>query len=316
MIWLVGTGLMGLEYAKVLDALNKEYIAIGRGEKSAAEFESKTGHKAVRGGLSSYLKTAPALPDAAIVAVGIESLTATCMELLTYGVKRILQEKPGIGWMNEIDVLLEATQQANAKVLLAYNRRFYSSVLKAEEIIQEDGGVSSFNFEFTEWSHTIAPLPKTQVEHNTWFMGNSSHVIDTAFFLGGEPKQICAFHGGENKLDWHPSGAIYAGAGISEKGALFSYQANWLAPGRWAIEILTAKHRLYFKPMETLQIQNIGRVAVNPVEIDNRLDVEYKPGFYLQTKAFLDGDDSRFCTMGNQKIHIEKYYKLMCGYIR
>lgn len=305
---------MGIEYAKVLSTLGREFIAIGRGEQSAARFEETTGHEAIRDGLTKFLQNNPTLPDAAIVAVGIESLTSTCIELLHYGVKRILQEKPGIGWISEIYLLANETQKAQANVLLAYNRRFYSSVLKAEEIIKEDGGVSSFNFEFTEWSHTIAPLPKTTVEHQTWFMGNSSHVIDTAFFLGGTPKELCAYHTGENKQSWHPSGSVYAGAGITERGALFSYQANWNAPGRWVIEILTEKHRLYFKPMETLQVQNLGSVAINPVEIDNHLDVEFKPGFYLQVKAFIGKDDTRFCTIEEQKNHIDKYYKLMSGY--
>lgn len=314
MIWLVGTGLMGVEYAKILNSLGVQYTAIGRGEQSAAAFEEQTGHKAVRGGLSAFLATKPEVAKHAIVAVGIEALTDTCVELLGYGVKTILQEKPGIGWISEIDKLVDATVKANAKVVLAYNRRFYSSVLAAEKIIKEDGGVSSFNFEFTEWSHTIEPLPKTNVEHQTWFMGNSSHVIDAAFFLGGEPKEICAFHSGDGDLKWHLSGSKYSGAGVAENGVLFSYQGNWTAPGRWVIEILTTKHRLYFKPMETLQIQNIGSVAVNPVEIDNKLDVDFKPGFYLQTKTFLDGDYSRFCTIEQQKAHIEKYYQPMSGY--
>lgn len=315
MIWLIGTGLMGIEYAKVLDALNVEYIAIGRSEKSSFYFEEEVGHAAIRGGLTAFLKTNPSIPDAAIVAVGIESLTNICIQLLHYGVKRILQEKPGIGWISEIDVLVEAIRKANATVVLGYNRRFYSSVLKAEEIIKEDGGVSSFNFEFTEWSHTIASLPKTEVEHQTWFMGNSSHVIDTAFFLGGIPCQLSAYHSGENKLAWHTTGSVYAGAGVTEQGALFSYQANWTAPGRWSVEILTTKHRLYLKPMENLQIQKIGSVAICPIEIDNHWDIDFKPGLYLQTKAFVEKDYNRFCTIEDQKEHITKYYKLMSGYI-
>ena len=42
--------------------------------------------------------------------------------------------------------------------MVGFNRRFYSSVLKAKDIIHEDGGVKSFFFEFTEWSHVIAGL--------------------------------------------------------------------------------------------------------------------------------------------------------------
>jgi len=40
------------------------------------------------------------------------------------------------------------------------------------------------------------------------------------------------------------------------------------------------------------------------------------PGFYLQTKAFLDDDLSRFCTLNEQKEMIEKYYLKMSGYYR
>lgn len=316
MIWIVGTGLMSIEYAKVLQALGVEYMAIGRGEKSAATFEKETGHTALRGGLTTFLATTPKIPQSAIVAVGIEALTTTCIELLNYGVTNILQEKPGIGWISEMDKLNDAVCKANANVVLAYNRRFYSSVFTAEQMIKEDGGVSSFNFEFTEWSHTIEPLPKTEVEHQTWFMGNSSHVIDTAFFLGGSPHELCAFHSGEHLLKWHPSGSKYSGAGVTDNGALFSYQGNWTAPGRWVIEILTNKRRLYFKPMESLQVQMLGSVAITPVEIDNKLDTDFKPGLYLQTKAFVEGDMSRFCTISEQKEHIEKYYKKMNGYVK
>lgn len=314
MIWLVGTGLMGIEYAKVLQALNVDYIAVGRGEESAVKFETETNHVVIRGGLKQFLKGKPQIPTAAIVAVGIESLTETCVDLLQYGVKNILQEKPGIGWLSEIKVLVSEAVVAKANVVLAYNRRFYSSVLKLEELLREDGGVSSFNFEFTEWSHTIAPLKKTKVEHNTWFMGNSSHVIDTAFFLGGFPTTISAFHAGENKQSWHPSGSIYVGAGISENGALFSYQANWNAPGRWAVEMLTEKHRFYLKPMETLQVQDLESVVINPVKIDDHLDVDFKPGFYLQVDNFLKHNFSRFCSIEDQQKHIESFYKIMSGY--
>lgn len=312
-IWLIGTGLMGIEYAKVLKSLGIEFVAIGRGEPSSKKFEIETGHNAITGGLDEFLATKPTLPDAAIVAVGIEALTETAIKLLEYGVLNILQEKPGVGYPSEMNALLNKTIEKKANVLLAYNRRFYSSVIKAQEIISEDGGVSSFTFEFTEWSHIIKTLEKTKVEHNTWFLGNSTHVIDTAFFLGGKPKELATFYKGG--LEWHPSSSVFSGAGISESDALFSYQANWEAPGRWVIEVCTKKHRLLFKPMETLQIQNIGSVAVEPVTVDDHLDKEFKPGIYLQTEAFIKGDYSRFCSILEQKEMVEKYYLNMSGYL-
>lgn len=314
MIWLIGVGYMGGEYAKVLNALNEKFIAIGRGEESAIAFEHKTGVQVERGGLEVFLSSGPQLPQAAIVSVNVENLAETTKTLLRVGVKKILLEKPGIEKLDDIDELVQLVREKEAKVLLAYNRRFYSAVIAAEKIIEQDGGVTSFNFEFTEWTHVIDPQKYKKEVLNYWLLANSSHVIDLAFFLGGSPKEMSCYVGGQRQIEWHPQGTMFYGAGISEKGALFGYQANWLAPGRWSVEILTRKHRLYFKPMESLQIQNIGSVTVTPVEIDNRLDIEYKPGLYLETKSFIEEEYGRFCSIEQQKEHIDKFYKKMANY--
>lgn len=312
MIWLVGAGLMAKEYIKVLQALSTDFIVIGRGADNCKKLQDEFGCKCIAGGVEQFLLQKPSLPVKAIVAVGIEALKDTTVSLIQYGVKDILLEKPGIGYPSEIDALAETANRHKATVLLAYNRRFYASVMKAEEIIKEDGGVTSFTFEFTEWSHVIGGLTKTKEEWHNWFLGNSTHVTDTAFFLGGRPLKLSAYY--KDSLNWHPASAVFSGAGISEKQALFSYHANWKSPGRWVIEILTPKHRLIFKPIETLQIQAIGSVAVNPVELEDALDKNFKPGLFLQTQAFLDNNTERFCSVAEQKEMIEKYYLDMSGY--
>lgn len=315
-IWLIGAGLMGVEYTKVLKGLNLEFKVITRGTENGDKLKENLGCEVISGGLIEFIKKTNYIPKYAINAVGIEALTETTQLLLNAGIKNILLEKPGVAYAREIYALSELAKNKNAKVLLAYNRRFYQSVIAANKIILEDGGVTSFNFEFTEWSHTIEALKnsKTQAELQNWFLGNSTHVIDLAFYLGGMPKEICAFYNGQNKIDWHTTACNFSGAGVSEKGALFAYHANWKAPGRFSVEILTNKHRLIFRPLEKLQIQNIGSVAINMVEdIDYSIDEKYKPGFYLQTKAFLDGDDSKFCNIQQQEKNMD-VYKKMSGY--
>lgn len=311
-IWLIGTGEMGREYAKVMNDLNYDFIAVGRSENSAITFFNETGVEAITGGLELFLSKNPTMPDAVIVAVGIESLSETAIQLLNYGVKNILLEKPGVGSPKEIDTLNELCSLKAANVLLAYNRRFYSSILKAKELINMDGGVKSFNFEFTEWSHSIKNLQKDPIEHNFWFLGNSSHVIDTAFNLCGIPTEMSSyFTGGTN---WHPASSIFAGAGICPNNVLFSYIANWEGPGRWNLEIVTKDRRLILKPMEILQEQKIGSIEINPILIDNNLDISFKPGIYLQTKAFINGDYSNFCTLSEQEKMIKNFYIKMSGY--
>jgi predicted dehydrogenase len=311
-IWLVGTGLMAIEYGKVLKALDCDFTVIGRGEENCNKFSEAIGVPALPNGVEAFLQTNPGIPKAAIVAVSIENLASTTIALMNYGVKYILLEKPGVGYVSEIDQLVNVAETTGSEVLLAYNRRFYASTTAAKQLIEEDGGPTSLHFEFTEWSHVISTLKKHVAEHHNWFLGNSSHVIDMAFYLCGKPAELCSFVGGG--LEWHPSSSVFAGAGRTEKGVLFSYNANWEAPGRWVVEVLTKKRRFIFKPIEKLQVQELGSVAVNPVEIDDSLDTQYKPGLYLQMKSFLEEQTGRFCAIEEQKENIYNFYCKMSNY--
>lgn len=310
-IWLIGSGSMAVDYVKVLRGLELEFSIIGRGVQSAKTCQEVTGCEVAVGGLAIFLATRPAVPTHAIVAVGVEKLHETTLQLLEYGVRNILVEKPAGLNKNEVEDVYLKAKDKNSRVFVAYNRRFYASVLRAQKIIAEDGGVTSFNFEFTEWAHEIEKLTKAEGVKERWFVGNSTHVVDLAFYLGGKPKKISTFTSGS--LDWHPAASIFAGAGISENGALFSYQANWESAGRWGVEILTNKNRLIFRPMEKLQIQEKGSVAITLVECDYKLDEVFKPGLFLQTKTFINNIDEGLCDIEYHAAIMNKY-NLMAEY--
>ena len=311
-VWLIGAGPMAQDYIKVLEGLNTDFTVIGRGKETAQKCEKATGCEVVIGGLESFLAMKSKVCSHAIVSVGVEKLYETTKELLNYGVKHILVEKPAGLHKEEFEDLVQITQEKEANVFVAYNRRFYAAVIEAQKIINEDAGVTSFNFEFTEWGHVIAPLQKAEGVKEKWFLGNSTHVVDLAFFLGGEPKEICSFTSGN--LEWHPSASAFSGAGKSDKNALFSYHANWESAGRWSVEVLTTEHRLILRPMEKLQIQKRGEIAQDFVEeIDYSLDDTYKPGLYLQTKYFLEEKTDDFCTIEDQ-LNMYNTYANMAGY--
>jgi predicted dehydrogenase len=298
-ILLIGSGPMSQAYAKVLIDMKVDFEVIGRGLHSAEEFEKQVGIKPFVGGVEKFISLHSASAfSKAIVATGTEGLKDITQQLVKWGIGEILVEKPGGKSIEEVLELDQFVELYNAKVFIAYNRRFYAAVKQLQKIISEDGGVTSFNFEFTEWSHIIEPLKKASGVKENWFFANSTHVVDTAFYLGGKPVTMASYAKGE--LSWHPV-SIFAGAGISDKGALFSYHANWKAPGRWSVEILTEKRRLYLKPMEKLQVQQIGSVEVKFLELDDNLDTQYKPGIYLQTAAFITESGS----LVSLKEHIE-----------
>jgi predicted dehydrogenase len=309
-LWLVGAGGMARHYARVLSALGSAYAAIGRGAESAASFEKATGRSARPGGLASFLGARPAPARHAIVAVPVKDLAHCTIALIEHGVGRILVEKPAGLNRREIERVDAIAQARGAEVYVAYNRRFHASTQKARELIDADGGATSVEFEFTERSN-IAEMPQPPEVKARWFLANSTHVVDLAFFLAGDPVRLTSEVAGT--LAWHPTGAVFAGSGRTERGVLFSYRADWSSAGQWGVEVYTAKRRLVLRTLETLKQQERGAPTLEPVALDDALDREYKPGVYRQTAAFLAGERGILCSLGEHHRRLDVYGR-MAGY--
>ena len=308
--WLIGASTIAQNYALVLTNLNHHFEVICRSESSALLFEKATGKKVRTGGVKVNLKKDVA-PEIAIVAVGVEQLANVTEDLIRAGTKRILLEKPGALNLEEICSLNSLVNQKQAEVLIAYNRRFYHSVQQLRKFIAEDGGVLSINFEFTEWAHMVKPLVKSFGVKERWLTGNSSHVIDLAFHLCGKPMDWKCWHSGS--LDWHPTSARFCGSGITDKGVMFSYLSDWQAPGRWGLELMTAKRRFILRPMEELQVIKLGSNLVEKINPENQIDKDFRPGLFQQTKKFLEGKNNLFCSLSEQSENMKIYFK-MAGY--
>ena len=144
--------------------------------------------------------------------------------LINFGVKYILVEKPCSISLNELNILMKLSKKINPRFFVAYNRRFYNSSIEAIKIINNDGGVLSFNFDFTEIVKKVEKLKLPKKVKENWFLCNSTHVVDLAFFYVVFRK-INSFTDGS--LKWHNSSSIFCGSGLTDRGALFSYNANW-----------------------------------------------------------------------------------------
>lgn len=288
-VLLVGAGPMARAYAKVLNALSASWIAVGRGAGSAETFAKEIGVTPVIGGLAGYLWShAGCQAEMAIVALPISQLAGATIELAKAGVRRILVEKPAGVTASEIGDVMETAARTGCDIFVGYNRRFYSSVDAARALIAADGGVSSFHFEFTELADRLRGTISDRAVLNNWLLANSSHVIDLAFNLCGAPATMSGAVSGA--LDWHPAGAVFAGHGQTQSGALFTWHADWTSAGRWGVDVRTARRRLILQPLETLAIQEKGSLAIAPCTIADELDRQFKPGLFRQVEAFLSVD--------------------------
>lgn len=284
---LVGAGGMALAYAKVLAALDITPRVLGRGAASAAKFDAETGITPSTGTLLEQLDGVVA--DTAIVTVNAHALAEVTTTLMIHGVKRLLVEKPAALDLDEMAALQATAKATGAEVYVAYNRRFLSSVLAADQIITEDNGIVSLRFDFSEPSQRIGALEKPARELSTWFYGNSTHVIDLAFHFFGPPTALQARIAGQGGVDWHPDAGVFTGFGHRTDGATIAWHANWVSPGRWGMEILTAKRRLILQPLEKLRVQTHDSFAEVEIALDDADDLAFKPGILRQTQAFLMG---------------------------
>jgi predicted dehydrogenase len=305
---LLGAGPMAMDYAKVLKHLGIDFTAIGKSVEGTENFYKQVGVTAIPHGLPKWKQKGSSRANYGIIAVNCDALASTAIELMDKGVQKILLEKPAGLTAQQIKRVCVHAKKTGSEIYIAYNRRFYASVREAQKLIKEDGGVQSFNFEFTEWCDQIDKKLKNSMTGENWFLANSSHVVDLAFFLGGEPKEFSSYTSGGN--DWHPTATVFSGAGITHSGALFSYRANWDAPGRWGVEVLTAKHKYIFCPLEKLQILKHNTVLTEPVEIDDQFDLKFKPGLYQQTRSFLNEDDKApFLNIHKHYEKVKTYYE-------
>lgn len=309
-LWLVGAGSHAVAYAKVLRSLKTPFEVIGRSRKSARSFSKKIKIRVQVGGIKNALKTRK-VPKTAIVAVSFDQLAEVAADLIKAGTKKILLEKPGALCVKEIVDLCRLAKKHQAKVWIGYNRRFYRSTLILKKKIEMDGGALSCHFELTEWARSITKWRVSRLVKEKLFIANSSHVADLAFYLCGQPDKWKNWSTGS--LPWHKNGARFSGAGITKKGALFSYHADWEAPGRWGVEVLTRKKRYILRPLELLFRQSLKSQKIYKVHLRDRWDRSFKPGLYLQTKAFIGNNQKQMCTLSSQAKMLRVYSK-MAGY--
>lgn len=319
-ILLLGTGEMAAEYVKVLFQHGmgaKDINVVGRSRARAEEFAQKFGVLCHWGG-TSVLSGIPVC-KIAIVAVGPLQLPETALALLERGCQYILLEKPGALYESQLKEVQAAATQQDARIFIAFNRRFYPSVDAVRRMIDEDGGLLSCNFDFTEIEDLVLRekenknLPE-EVLHR-WGIVNSIHVIDLFLHLAGIPSSWLHRQGGS--LAWHPRSAVFCGSGITNKKVFFSYLSTWNGAGRWGVELTTPCRKLILRPLETLVVQHKGSFQLEAASLP-REPAGLKAGFHGQVEALLGcsgggAGDPRLCPIEEAISHFEVAAKIF-GY--
>ena len=282
-IILVGSSYMAEEHLKVLKHLKHDVLVVGRNKERAEALAQRYTCKGIGGGVDA-IKDINSY-DASIVACSVESLKDVTIALISKGMHRILVEKPGALNLKELQELRVAK---STDVRIAYNRRFYNSTLMLKKKI-EDEGIEGLFFDFTEREKDIMLSKKSPEVLATWGYNNSTHVIDTAFFLTGLPEEIYCERQGSWKQ--HPTGTVFAGHGRTSS-CIFSYFASWSGGGRWTVEISTSKGRYKLCPLEELHFMAKNQFGWEKLESPDKDDENFKPGVLKMDRAFLEKNEN------------------------
>lgn len=284
-----GSSYMAEEYLKVLKVMDCVTLVVGRNGEKACNLADKYSCKGSGGGTGTLRNLECSKIDLAIIASSIDSLKDIAIACINKGVKNILIEKPGALNNKELSEIKNHITN-EVKISVAYNRRYYNSVIQLKQKLDENSGPVGCFFDFTDRETDVLDNPKSKEVVKRWGFANASHVIDTAFYLVGSPEEINSLQSGF--WNCHPTGNVFAGSGRTEK-CLFSYFATWNGGGRWDIEISANEGRYKLSPLEELQFCKKNQFSWEKVPLLDSDDSKFKPGLYKMVKAVLYGDHSK-----------------------
>ncbi|MBL4719896.1 MAG: Gfo/Idh/MocA family oxidoreductase [Alphaproteobacteria bacterium] len=287
---IIGAGNIAHAYIAALKSLGYRDIDIlSRRAKPAQEMaEGSNIGRGIGGGIETLRKIVGAY-DGFIIAVPPETLMVYLAFLSDQKASRILVEKPVALSSKVLGEFLEKFPKSPARVAL--NRLYYPSVDMVRHHLIEDGGATSCLFSFCEWVHRIPPDLFGAETMARLGIANSIHIIATVFDVIGMPKTMSREVAGQGEVDWHPSGAVYVGSGLSTTNVPFAYYSDWLSAGRWSMTFRSRRGAYILEPIEGLKFCPRGSIKEEDLLPPDSGSI--KCGFAEMLSAWLseDGDD-------------------------
>jgi len=250
------------------------------------------GNLAIRYGFEHQLEDPMDIFKIDIDCLLIASPANTLLEYLVAGLKLglpILIEKPV--FLEPRDFLI-ALDSGEPKVLVGYNRRFYHSTALLKSILNP-GHFNSVRAIIPELSWSKERPSIEEVERN--LRENTVHVIDLMNFL---------FKLDENNWSVRKPRGSQRFISLLFNSPVSSGQIDLVFgyPGSYQIQFFSDSSALVLSPLEILQSYD-SMTVIEPTELLpirqyvtqttplanlSEFDYSYKPGFYLQAKAFRD----------------------------
>lgn len=221
--------------------------------------------------------------DGLIVTVPADSLYEVVVSLIPYKIPLLMEKPPGIT-LNQSKHLKKLASEYETSILVGFNRRFYSIVNQAKQIISQSGGLLGLRMDCFERYRMYREndiVEKDILER--LLTTNSIHCIDLIREYVGDIKETNAFL---NLKTAEPYNHRYSALLVSETNIPVTFQAYWHSYGNWNYELYFVDGKIQFSNMEeaTVFIRDKKPFRLIP-SIE---DIEVKPGMVSQIDYFLE----------------------------
>jgi predicted dehydrogenase len=218
--------------------------------------------------------------DAAIVAVTATETREVTATLLDSGISCLVEKPLGVT-LDEARDLRDRAESASCATSVAYNRRFYSSILAAQEFARALGRPYSIHVEASEPVFELRErLGDEALRHR--LVQNTTHAIDM-FTLFGGPVVGVSPSGYRKLVDGIP--ADFMCFLRFRDGGTGSFLSHWCSPGENEVRLYGNGYKLDINLKRNTLKARVGNRTEKITEGD--LDVLCKAGVYLQDLHFL-----------------------------
>jgi predicted dehydrogenase len=278
-IAIVGSGKAAAYHLETLRHIRNVKVAclVNRGRSNPEKLLREYGIGAHHTSLEAALSTGGF--EAAIVAVSCEATAEISHALATRGI-RCLIEKP-LG-MSSAEAKRIAELPSQAMHAVAYNRRFYSSVLRAREIVRSLGTPYSIHMEASEDLWKV--MASSGLEGlRSRLITNTTHGLDLFTLFYGQAVETKALFA-RKQLEGVPI-SFQTGTRFAN-GCNGTFLSHWQSPTRWMVSLYGDRYRIDIN-LSTNQCSLFSGKATTvfgPAVEDRRA----KAGIYLQDWTFFE----------------------------
>jgi predicted dehydrogenase len=276
---VVGVGPISVEHIKVVEAICGMRVTgiTSRRFNKALEFTKKINSE-IRVYETVKDLVSRGRVDGLLILVSCPEMYSVVKECCRFGIPIFLEKPPGLS-LRETEDLAKEADKYSVKNMVGFNRRFYSIFRKGVEIIKSHGDIRGVMIEGHERFWKVIPQVDQRLREN-WLFANSTHTIDLIRFFGGNVERFFPLSRGRHEK----YGDQFQASFEFDSGAIGSYVSHWYSPGGWSVRLFGDGVTVEYKPLE------VGKWVDSDFQeheiLPDKQDSEFKPGFFLQMKAY------------------------------